>query len=294
MRRLNPVQISLAVISVVLVAALIGSGKLVNLQRLKNFYYRALQAANVSGTERRAVPCGSGSEAQPIVILAVGQSNAANYTAERSAASQSTTLNFYRGRCYPAQDPMLGADGRGGSVWPRVGDLLGSHSSASSVIIANVAVGGTAIHQWSSGGEYHKKLQRTLRELRQAGLRISHLLWHQGESDAKYRTTASAYVGDFMDLKEALATRGHQTPMWVARTSYCQGRTGAAVRRAQNELINSLEDVYAGPDTDVLVGITFRYDDCHFTKLGAELVARAWVDLLANPREKVPLGPDPD
>src|SRR2546425_3481295 len=55
-----------------------------------------------------------------MVALVFGQSNSSNSGQTRRTARE-RVYNYYQGKLYLAQDPLLGADGDGGSVWTRLG-----------------------------------------------------------------------------------------------------------------------------------------------------------------------------
>ncbi len=79
-------------------------------------------------TEGRVeVDCGSfvGDSPDQAVLFVFGQSNSANHAKDRYVAgNEVVNFNPHDGRCYQAEDPLLGADGSGGSVWGRLGDDL--------------------------------------------------------------------------------------------------------------------------------------------------------------------------
>src|SRR5690606_30898496 len=112
-----------------------------------------------------------------------GQSNAANSLERRYSAPKA--VNFHDGKCYPAQDPLLGTTNQYGSVWT----LLASKLDVPVVIIA-AGVGGSSVKRWASG-DLHDDMQRTLRGTK---YRVTHFLWHQGETDATDGTTADEYA----------------------------------------------------------------------------------------------------
>ena len=59
------------------------------------------------------------------VLFVFGQSNSANAARDRYVAGNEViNFNPHDGRCYQTQDPLLGPDGLGGSVWGRLGDDL--------------------------------------------------------------------------------------------------------------------------------------------------------------------------
>lgn len=63
------------------------------------------------------------SSGRVMVILALGQSNSANY-GETRYRPKHEAYSYFRGILYGAADPMFGADGLKGSVWTRLADML--------------------------------------------------------------------------------------------------------------------------------------------------------------------------
>ena len=85
-------------------------------------------ACGFADTEGRVeVDCDAfvGDSPDQAVLFVFGQSNSANHGKDRYVAGNEV-INFspLDGRCYQAEDPLLGADGLGGSVWGRLGDDL--------------------------------------------------------------------------------------------------------------------------------------------------------------------------
>jgi hypothetical protein len=117
---------------------------------------------------------------------------------------------------------------------------------------------------------------RAVADLQHAGFRITHVLWHQGETDALRNTTSEYYVAKFSALLSALRDAGVEAPVYVAVASYCNGTWSDEVRNAQRSLVGPVRGVLAGPDTDRFRSADMRYDDCHFSAAGLEAVARAW------------------
>ena len=86
-----------------------------------------------------------------------------------------------------------GGDRQRGSVWTRLGDELIERQFYDAVVFVPVAVAGSTIAQWQPGGELHESILETIEGAQAHGLTITHMLWHQGESDAISKTTADAY-----------------------------------------------------------------------------------------------------
>jgi Carbohydrate esterase, sialic acid-specific acetylesterase len=127
-----------------------------------------------------------------MVALTFGQSASSNSGESRKKANEKV-FNFYNGRIYQAEDPLIGATGDGGSIWTRLRDQLINLDLYETVIFVPVGVNGSIIAQWQPGGDSHEKLLGSIKEVRDSGLTITHLFWHQGESDAIKNTGKEAY-----------------------------------------------------------------------------------------------------
>ena len=74
--------------------------------------------------DRAEIPCGEFRDADTLVLLILGQSNAANYGDVKFTPPSSVgNFNIYDGKCYRAEDPLLGASFDGGSFGSRLADL---------------------------------------------------------------------------------------------------------------------------------------------------------------------------
>lgn len=241
--------------------------------------------ALVGGVPRREVGCPAGSPSRRFVALTFGQSNAANDVQGRHA-SVPRVIHFHEGRCYAGKDPLPGATGNQGSVWSRLGDLLITAGAYDEVVLVGIAVSSSEVARWSAGGDLHARLLDALAQMKAHGLEPTHLLWHQGETDAKAQTSAEAYRRHFLSMMGSVRARGFDTPVFVAGASYCHGRSSAAVRAAQASLPDAASGIHGGPDTDLLVGPQWRHDDCHFNAAGAARHAELWRDILLRPSSR--------
>jgi hypothetical protein len=231
--------------------------------------------------DREPVECARfGPEAErSAVLLTGGQSNAANY-GQMPLAPREGVFNFafFDGRCYRARDPLLGPDGNGGSVWTRLADLLVSRGDYDQVLLVPIAVGGSALRRWIPGGDLHGRIVEAKLGLEAAGVRITHVLWHQGERDAETGVSSDEYVEQFGALVATLRELGIDAPVYPAVASACGGPGSEAIRGAQRALPLHYEGVLPGPDTDVLANLALRYDACHFSDAGLDAHARLWLD----------------
>ncbi len=213
-----------------------------------------------------------------MVALVFGQSNSANFglTPKKSAHG---VYSFYNGKCYQAADPLPGANGLGGSIWTRLGDIAIASGLYDRVLFVPVAEGGTKVSDWRPGGRVHYKLASGLRGAIATGFEFTHLLWMQGESDAVEGTLRRAYKADFEVMLRALRGGGVDAPVLVSLTTLCGKYESDAIRRAQRQLAKDNPGVYPGPDTDAL-GRKFRYDTCHFNDMGLDAAASAWFEAI--------------
>jgi hypothetical protein len=221
------------------------------------------------------------------VLLVMGQSNAANNGKIPYTATCSQAASFYAGNFYPLADPLQGATGGGGSVWSRLGDLLVQNGFAHTVIIAPAAVGGTTIQQWKPGGELNHLITETVASLQAKGLTITHVLWHQGESNNTAvntsipdTTNARQYRDAFLEIVAQLRSMGVTAPVFPAIATRCGSvAPDTALENVQRNLANDSLGIFNGPNTDLL-GLEYRYDGCHFSEQGLKVHALLWADIL--------------
>ncbi len=216
------------------------------------------------------------------VILIIGQSNAANYaTRPYSSSHGDRVLNFFAGKCYIASSPLLGADGRWGEYWTELANRLVQSGRYKRVVLVSSAVGGSQIVRWQMGGDLNLMLMNVLTEIR-PHYRITHVLWHQGESD--FHTSAAAYRESFLSLVQSLRARGVEAPVFVSVTSATPGENLPVVQ-AQRALPNE-KNIFAGVDTDALIGKSDRNVTGHFAESGEKKVIERWFDVLTEDRSQ--------
>lgn len=211
-----------------------------------------------------------------MVALVIGQSNAANSGESRISASGSV-YQYYKGKCYRAVDPLIWADGDMGSVWPAVGDELIRAGRFAQTLFIPIAEGGSKVEYWIPGAKHHGKLVSALDHLRQSGIEITHVLWHQGESDRGGQK--HDYLNSFRSIVADLRERGVDAPVFVSVASYWNGNYSESIHLAQKELVAPEQGIFPGPNTDVLGG-DYRYDGVHFSTEGMQKVVALWVEAI--------------
>jgi lysophospholipase L1-like esterase len=235
----------------------------------------------VSKSDSPAQSCDPFTSGNPrhAVLFAFGQSNSANYGQTRHTATDRVlNFNIHDGKCYSAVDPLLGADGDGGSVWGLVGDALVASGAFDRVLIVPFGIGSTGIGEWTAGGRLHPRVEFAARQLALAGIAPTHVLWHQGENDARAGTSGEEYTRMFEALVDALRGYGIDAPVFPAIATLCNDLGSDPLRDAQRALPGRVSGVFPGPDTDTLSDMRDRFDYCHFSQQGMESHARLWTD----------------
>lgn len=220
------------------------------------------------------------------VLLLIGQSNAANFAEQKHrSAFGDKVLNFFDGRCYVAESPLLGTSGSAGESWTLLGNKLVAAGLFGSVILISAGVSGTPISRWQKGGDLNPMLMSVLGAARNR-YRITHILWHQGEVDFILKTGEDDYRKMFASLVSGIRERGIDAPMFASVATRCAPQWSAdnPVARAQKTLPSLERQVYSGVDTDDLVTEQDRHDTCHFGATGQEKFAQAWLEAIRRLR----------
>ena len=144
------------------------------------------------------------------------------------------------------------------------------------MIFATIGESASAISRWRPPGDLYQRLVETIKSLQRSGITITHLLWHQGETDAKQDTGKEQYIRHFLSMKNGIRSLGVQAPIYVSIASRYRDESGDLnIQKAQKEIILKFPDVFPGPDTDQL-GDAYRYDGTHFSSKGMKEAAMLW------------------
>jgi hypothetical protein len=215
-------------------------------------------------------------------ILIFGQSNGANSGAVAyTPIHRVLNFNLFDGNCYVARDPLLGATEANGNFASRMADTLIARGFCDTAVLVPISVGGSRIEEWTTGGVRHRRLQVAIKRTLDAGLVFTHLLWHQGESNAGEGADYRAYVDSFMNIHRALRSYGVTAPVYVAQASVCNSSPNETIRSAQRALVDQSHEISAGPDTDT-IGLEDRFDGCHMAESGLVRHAELWVEVLTR------------
>ena len=221
---------------------------------------------------KQEVDCKSIDLKDTMVILAFGQSNSANH-GQTLYKPKHNVFNFYKGKCFIADDPLLGATGVQGSVWSRLGDLIIEEGIYKNVLVASIGVSASPVSRWKQDGDLFARLVRTSNNLDSGSIEITHLMWHQGEQDSSMGTPKEKYKSSFLDMLAGIRKLGITAPMYLSIATRCGGQANREIQQAQFELIDNHADIYTGANTDQLSEMDDRYDHCHFSNAGMKKFA---------------------
>lgn len=264
--------ILLAIVSVVAIA----SSRLIG-QQHDGALLTARMAKITPVGEQIEVPCAEVSVAQPLVLLALGQSNAGNHGAPLGRAAEPVML-IAEGKCIWASAPLPGGTGMGDSIWQRLPALLSMQKERRLVVLSVLAVDATSIDDWTSqNSPLRKRLISHVVSMRRLDLAPNFILWQQGEADARTGTSADKYVAGLTGLAAALNDAGEDAPIILARSTVCQSLPSTAMRSAIEATVASNNRFRLGPDTDTLSSDVFR-NGCHLTQVGLDSAAKMWAE----------------
>ena len=242
----------------------------------------------VAADGRATVPCAEFVATRPLVVLALGQSNAGNH----GTPPLRTPVQVIAGdRCLLTGDPLPGSTGAGGSIWSRLPAALRRVGAQAPVVMAPMGIDATSIGQWTSpASPLRALLLARVRAMARVGLAPDLVLWQQGEADARAATSAQRYRAALNDLGAMLREAGSTAPVLLARSTVCRSAPNAAIRDAAMDAVRADRRFWLGPDTDALTGTAARQDGCHLSGAGLDEAAALWAQAILA-AGAVPLGP---
>ncbi len=224
------------------------------------------------------------------VVLAIGQSNIANQAENRITSHyRGEVVNFFEGKCYRAESPLLGATAEEGEFLTLLGDRLVDDGAYRNVVIITSAVGPSEIARWRKGGALNGLMLHVLAGLR-PGYRVTQVLWVQGEADYAIGTAPQVYTEAFHSLLDTLSEAGITAPVFLAIATRCvrAWKADNPIAADQRALVDNLR-VFLGADTDALVGTADRRPDgCHFGGRGQVKTADSVVAAIEHVKAGAP------
>ena len=91
------------------------------------------------------------------VLVAFGQSNSANYAEHLFEPKDlKNVFNYFKGKCYAARSPLLGADGAKGEWMSLTASNLIKNGVYEKIIIVSSGIGDTSIKRWAKGNDLNR------------------------------------------------------------------------------------------------------------------------------------------
>jgi len=207
--------------------------------------------------------------------------------------------------------------GTGSWCWGQLGDILVKRLRVP-VMFFNAAFTGTAVQNWSQsapdGGIAYGVYNGDPYPARQPYINLKialqyyantlgcrAVLWHQGEADNLIKSQQSFYVSQLqIVISQSRQDFGRNVPWMVARATYGDyiGLSNPTIIAAQNQVIASTANVFAGPNTDNIQVPRLRpplndIEGVHFDNDGLVEVANAWNNSMTDAffQQANPIGP---
>lgn len=214
------------------------------------------------------------------IIFTFGQSNSACH-GQGSYSCRNQVYEYFDGNLYPAKEPLIGATGLDGcSVWTRMADMLIDSGFYKQVVLIPAGIGGTTVECWSEG-ECNKKLTETLSWISKDRIKVTHIIWHQGESDNLENTSKEVYKSRLKKILTQIRNAGQSADFWVCTASYHPAVIGikdngidTIIQQAQMEFVNENPGTRPGANTDEIMLAFDRYDGVHFSRVGLDKFAK--------------------
>ena len=237
------------------------------------------------------------------IFITAGQSNSTNCgdAAQSTVSGNVVALNLTTGKWDVANDPQpVTINGKGdgstrGSTWPAFGDAF---SEMIGVPVGLVSVGwsGSKVDQWNpanvdtsaegwdeigyTAGDstLYGRLALAIQELEGD---FSGVLWHQGESnrgDTNYASKLESLIEASWEFANENFDRDRFPWMVALVSANGSEQLDDVVREQQLMVIDNYDEVFEGPDSDLLLG-DYRglgSNHIHFSELGLQTLGQMW------------------
>lgn len=200
-------------------------------------------------------------------------------------------FQFFNDSTYIYSDPSLGTSRKeklsNGSVWGMVGDKLIENGICQQVVFSMCGWGGVTIQELSQGELYNYFRGNYFSLLNQFG-KVDGILFHQGEANSYFHPIGNTeYYDVFSFFLDKMKKDGIHTNFYMSQVSYCSFGIDSTLLNIQNQIIVDFENVYRGPNTDLLIEQKYRLpDNCHFSMGGFNEFSNIWVKSIINSSEK--------
>lgn len=238
-------------------------------------------AAIVAAAAPDLAPCSEVAAPDAIVVLAMGQSNAANHGAP-GATSHRVPMVTAEG-CVWASDPLPGGTGLEASVWSELPSAVTAHPGTPPLLLSLLAVESSSIGEWTHPhSPLNARLRSHLEGLRQRQRPPVLILWDQGAADARLGTAPEAYRQGLLSLAATIEARLGSVRMLLARSTVCRSAPATALREVVKHLAETDPRFGLGPDLDQALLPSHRLDGCHLSPTGRVQGAALWAAAIAG------------
>ena len=174
-------------------------------------------------------------------------------------------------------------------IWATLGDRLVKKLGVP-VLFLGASYPATSSQDWQQSAAGLKPAE-SLFPYRKLGAVLLHyaartgvraVLWHQGEGDTGREGQQYVDNVSFVIQKSRDQLGLGQIPWVISRASYIYGASTPAIIWAQNRLIADVPGVFAGPQTDNLIGPEMRPDATHFSGAGLHFLEDLWYQSLSD------------
>lgn len=225
------------------------------------------------------VACATVAPPGTLVILALGQSSAANHGQAQPPARRVAMLTDQG--CLWATDPLPGATGRGGSTWLHLPAALAAWPDVPPVLLSVLAIESTSIADWTQAhSPLRARLLQHLGRMAEQGYPPAWVLWDQGAADAMRHTTPEAYKAGLETLAGLVRSNAPSARILLAPTTLCRNGAALQLHEVVSRLVAADPRFGPGPLLDTVIPATERYDGCHFSAAGLRRAADAWARAL--------------
>jgi len=205
-----------------------------------------------------------------IVIAAFGQSNGSNWEEVRHEHYGNNVYNYYKGQCYIASDPMLGADGTRGSIWVPFAEKVVA-STHKKVVIAPFGIGSTSVAEWAdSNSKLNQFGQQNMNDIAQTYPNVNAFFWIQGEQDRG--SNGDGYEANLKTIIQRTHQQFPKATFFISATTYCAQKNNRIIHDIQTRVATNTPGVKLLGDTDLYTEKMYRYDDCHLSVKGIDAV----------------------
>jgi len=164
-------------------------------------------------------------------------------------------------------------------VWPYLGENL-SMNIDKHILFINFGIGATCVDQWRIDKLYFERMNQTLKKfVNNTKLKIDYFIYHQGECDNNKNTSFYTYKKILTSIFRTLHKK-YNSKVILNIASRTVFKKSKKITNAQESIINDLDFVDRGVDTDENLGHMDERFGVHFSEKGLKKFGRLLSDRL--------------